>query len=128
MKVYEKAGVVVRRAGEDGEDEFLAVSARRHPGSWVFPAGTVEKGELPRQAAERECEEESGYTVKTGREICSVSVSEADWTKNFIFFSATVAGRVERKEKDRSVRWVRESVLESEIAGIFLPVVRRMRD
>ncbi len=127
MKTYEKAGVVVRRPGEDGEDEVLIVSARRHPASWVFPAGTVEQGELPEQAAVRECEEESGYIVETGEKIGSVTVSESDWIKSFTFFSATVVGEVERKEKDRQLRWVKASSLEAEIAAVFAPVVKLMR-
>ncbi len=124
MKIYRKAGVVVRRRGEDGEDEVLVVSARRHAGSWVFPAGTVEEGELPEQAAARECAEESGYIVKTGREVGSVTVSESDWKKTFTFFSATVAGEVERKEKDRRRRWVKISSVENEIAAVFAPVAK----
>lgn len=127
MKIYRKAGVVVRRRGEGGgEDEILVVSARRHAGSWVFPAGTVEDGELPEQAAARECEEESGYAVKTGDEVGSVTVAGPGWTKKFTFFSASVVGEVERKEKDREVRWVRASLLEDRIAEVFAPVAARV--
>lgn len=124
MKTYRKAGVVVRRSGRDGEDEVLLVSARRHAGSWVFPAGTVEEGELPEQAAARECAEESGYAVKTGPEVGSVTVPGDGWEKRFVFFSATVTGEVDSKEKDRQVKWVAVSSLEEEVAGVFAPVAR----
>ena len=41
----EKAGVVVYRY-KDGEEPFvLVVSARRFKNPWVFPVGSVEKGE-----------------------------------------------------------------------------------
>ncbi|WP_462137513.1 NUDIX domain-containing protein [Candidatus Mycalebacterium sp.] len=126
-KVYRKAGVVVRRSGESGEDEILLVSARRHAGSWVFPAGTVEDGEEPAQAAVRECAEESGYIVKTGDEIGTVTVSEGEWTKSFTFFSATVTAEAESKEQDRQVRWVGVSGLESEIAEVFVPIARNVK-
>ncbi len=123
-KIYQKAGVVVRMRGEDGEDKILLVSARRHAGSWVFPAGTVEEGELPRQAAARECKEESGYLVEPGDKLGEVKVSERDWTKNFVFFSATVVGETENWEKDRLRKWVRVSVLEREVAEVFAPIAR----
>jgi len=32
-------------------------------GKWCFPAGGVEKGECPREAAARECLEETGFNV-----------------------------------------------------------------
>ncbi len=124
MKVYKKAGVVVRRHVKGGEDEILLISARRYAGSWVFPAGTVEEGELPQQAAARECEEESGYTVQTGDEMGVVTVSESDWEKRFVFFSANVTGEVEREEKDRQRKWVKVSSLENEVAEIFIPIAR----
>jgi len=123
-KTYQKAGVVVRKRGDDGEDRFLLISARRHEGSWVFPAGTVEEGELPRQAAARECEEESGYVVRPGEKIGEVVISEREWTKNFVFFSAVVVSEVERREEDRLRRWVGVSRLESEVAGVFAPIAR----
>ena len=124
MPTYRKAGVVVRRSVPDGEDEILLVSARRHAGSWVFPAGTVEDGEVAAQAAARECEEESGYTVKTGPEVGSVTVPGDGWKKSFVFFSATVTGEVERKEMDRQRRWVPVSSLEDEVAEVFAPIAR----
>ena len=123
MEIYRKAGVVVRRSAEGG-DEVLLVSARRHAGSWVFPAGTVEEGEELKEAAARECEEESGYTVKTGAEIGSVTVPGDGWEKSFVFFSATVTGEVERKEMDRQRKWVSVSSLEDEVADVFAPIAR----
>ncbi|QMU55962.1 MAG: NUDIX domain-containing protein [Candidatus Mycalebacterium zealandia] len=126
-KVYRKAGVVVRRSGEDGEDEILLVSARRHAGSWVFPAGTVEDGEIPEQTAVRECAEESGYVVKIGDEIGTVTVSEGEWTKNFTFFSGTVTAETESKEQDRQVKWIGVSDLESEIVAVFAPIARNVK-
>lgn len=46
----QKEVLLMRRAGKD------------HHGEWALPAGHVEKGETPDQAARRETEEEAGYT------------------------------------------------------------------
>jgi len=45
----EKEVLLMRRAGKD------------HAGKWALPAGGIEKGETPEQAARRETEEEAGY-------------------------------------------------------------------
>ncbi len=55
-------GVVV--VPKIGPDEFLMVKLYRYPVqaySLEFPAGSVDKGEAPEMAAERETEEETGY-------------------------------------------------------------------
>lgn len=57
-----KAGVVVERQGE-----ILVVQQYRfvlNRLSWEIPAGRVESGESPEQAAVRECYEESGVTCR----------------------------------------------------------------
>ncbi len=46
-----KAGVLLYRSNTDGEIEVLLISARKFPGSWVFPGGTLEPGEMPAEAA-----------------------------------------------------------------------------
>jgi ADP-ribose pyrophosphatase YjhB (NUDIX family) len=55
------AGVLVERDGE-----VLLVRRRLSPrqGLWTFPAGFVDFGEDPAEAAARECQEETGLTVE----------------------------------------------------------------
>lgn len=50
----DKEVLLLKRAGGD------------HSGEWGFPAGKVEKGETPQQAAKRETEEEAGYSHEGG--------------------------------------------------------------
>jgi len=54
------AGVLVERDGK-----VLLVRRRLNPrqGLWTFPAGFVDFGEDPAEAAARECQEETGLTV-----------------------------------------------------------------
>lgn len=50
----EKEVLLLRRKGKD------------HVGEWALPAGGIEKGETPEQAARRETEEEAGYSHEGG--------------------------------------------------------------
>jgi 8-oxo-dGTP pyrophosphatase MutT (NUDIX family) len=50
----EKEVLLLRRTGKD------------HQGEWALPAGGIEKGETPEQAARRETEEEAGHTHEGG--------------------------------------------------------------
>jgi 8-oxo-dGTP diphosphatase len=40
---------------------------------WNFPGGTIEKGETPEEACIREFKEETGYTVRINKLLCSES-------------------------------------------------------
>ncbi len=66
-------GVVFRLAGD--EPEFLLVTARRSPRTWVYPKGHVEPDETPEQTAVREVEEEAGVEAKVVRLLDDVVVN-----------------------------------------------------
>ena len=55
------SAVMVEQAGR-----VLMIKRAMSPGrgSWCFPGGFIEIGETPREAAVRECREESGYEVE----------------------------------------------------------------
>lgn len=65
-------GVTMAAVTEDGK--MLMVKQYRKPAGKVMleaPAGKLEKGEVPREAAIRELKEETGYTAENVRELCS---------------------------------------------------------
>lgn len=120
----EKAGVVVHRYEDSGELVFLVVSARKFKNQWVFPVGTVEKGESLEAAAKRECEEESGYQVEIGKKLPPVRYEGNNSVKRFTFFMATVVGETDQWEKDRVRKWLRASQVVAALPGIFQGVAR----
>ena len=131
--MYPKAGVVAWRRTNNGTLEILLITARRYPNSWIFPVGTVDRGETLEQAAARECAEESGYTVETGPLVAKIELpQESPNTKeigtsssqHFTFFAAQVTGELSTYETDRQRRWVPLSQLAESISPAFAPVAR----
>ncbi len=57
-----RAAVVVYRVRK-GRVEFLLVSRNSDPDQFVLPGGHIDPGESPKQAAQRECYEESGVDI-----------------------------------------------------------------
>lgn len=106
-----QAGAVAYREAVDGEIEILLVSALTHPGSWVFPLGTVEPGETLQRAALRECIEESGCVVDVGPEVETVDLRKTGAIQRIIFFAGRVIDEVNCYEAGRCRRWVRVSEL-----------------
>ena len=81
-------GVVVR----DDRGRLLLVLRANDPsrGRWALPAGFVDADEHPRQAAARECLEETGLVVEVG---ALVGLYDAGGTTSFFLsFAATVTG------------------------------------
>jgi len=76
----------------EGEPCFIMVRQFRHGSNAVtieFPAGTVDEGEEPKEAALRELREETGYVAKNGIvEIGSVSPNPAFMNNRVWFFLA----------------------------------------
>ncbi len=120
----EKAGVVLYRHQDEDEPHVLVVSARKFKNQWVFPVGSVKKGESLAQAAKRECEEESGYQVQIGQKLPPVQVSESGKTTRFTFFLATLAGESDHWETDRTRKWLPVSRVADVLPELFQQVAR----
>ena len=73
-------------------DKFLLVqeAVGKIRGLWGLPGGGVKKGELPRQAAEREAEEEVGYNIEIIGKVGTYNDKEKMSIRNV--FSARVIG------------------------------------
>lgn len=74
VEVYEtkpeqfKAGIEIAASYVEIDGQMLLLecaSSKQEPGKWGVPAGKLEMGELPKQAAKRELFEETGILVET---------------------------------------------------------------
>jgi 8-oxo-dGTP pyrophosphatase MutT (NUDIX family) len=120
----EKAGVVLYRQQSEDEPQMLVVSARKFQDEWVFPVGSVKKGESLAEAAKRECAEESGYQVDLGLELPSVQFLQSGTATRFTFFLATVVGELDHWETDRIRKWLPMSQVVNVLPEIFQAVAR----
>jgi len=113
-----KAGVVVYRKGAAGSYEVLLVSARKFPGSWVFPTGTREPGESAQQTAQRECLEECGCLVEVGQQLGEVEANQRIYT----YFLGGFNGWEGSREEDRQLEWVPLAKVAGRVPAVFRPV------
>lgn len=63
LPIEERAGGIVFRK-VDQNIEYLLVTSNSNKNRWIFPAGHIEKGEKPEEAALREVAEEAGVEAK----------------------------------------------------------------
>jgi ADP-ribose pyrophosphatase len=89
---------VVRHAGSavmmaiDDKKRILLVRQYRLPAEkyiWELPAGKIDPGEKPLQAAKRELAEETGYTAKKWTKLASFWVSPGYVQERMTVFQAT---------------------------------------
>jgi len=76
---------------------------------WEIPAGWVEKGELPSQAARREVEEETGWRPGAMVELCSYYPLDGISDLHLIFYRATEAsyiGRPSDATESNRIEWI----------------------
>jgi ADP-ribose pyrophosphatase len=126
--VDEKAGFeikrsVVRHAGSavmmavDEKKRILLVRQYRLPAEkylWELPAGRLDPGEKPLEAAKRELAEETGYKAKTWAKLASFWVSPGYVQERMTIFLATdlTQGEATPMDDERiEVRWFRRKEL-----------------
>lgn len=130
---------VVLYQGTPGSERFLLLRNRKH-GTWGFPKGHVDKGEMPIEAALREVQEETGMKSlqlnESFRQTISYSVVEGTQTleKQVTYFLGRVKDKSLRlsEEHDRHV-WAdadeAERVLQHEnLRGVLRAALQHLRE
>ncbi len=98
------AGVVLNDGGR-----VLLVRRVNEPyrGRWTLPAGFVDAGEDPRRAAERECLEETGLSVRAGRVMDVIAGREHPRGADFVivFEAEVLSGSVAAGDDADRAEW-----------------------
>jgi len=108
--VVQHAGSAVMMA-VDEKGRILLVRQYRLPARamlWELPAGRLDPGEKPLQAAKRELEEETGYRARTWRKLLSFYPSPGYVSEKMTVFVATdlIEGEPKPMEDERiRCRW-----------------------
>lgn len=76
-------------------------------GMWTLPAGFVNGGENPAEAAERECLEETGLSVRTTRVLEVISGREHERGADFIivYLAEVLGGEISAADDADAVEW-----------------------
>jgi ADP-ribose pyrophosphatase len=126
---FEIRRCVVRHAGSavmmavDEKKRVLLVRQYRLPADkylWELPAGKLDPGETPLQAAKRELIEETGYRARTWKKLASFWVSPGYVQEKMTIYLATnlKAGAATPMEDERiEPRWFTQQELSRRIRG-----------
>lgn len=97
--------------------------------SWQFPAGEVERGESPEDAAAREANEETGITVDNGMRLGERVHPNTGRTMIYVAFdSAEGEARVVDEEELDSFAWVKHHELKTYVPYPFFSPVQAHLD
>lgn len=99
------AAILLRR--DDGRVLLVRRVNEPYRGAWSLPAGFVDAGEDPARAAERECLEETGLTVRAFRVLDVIAGREHPRGADFVivYSGEIVAGRLEAGDDADAVDW-----------------------
>lgn len=111
----------------DERDRVLLVKQFRLPAGrdlWELPAGRIDSGETPLQAAKRELREETGYSAKKWTKLVTfwASPGYVDEKMNIFLASDLTEGAQEPMEDERiEIRWFTKKELQESVrAGKIL--------
>lgn len=102
-KPVQQAGAIAFRDGS--KRRFLLVTARRSPGTWIFPKGHVERGESVIDAALRELEEEAGVEGEAIGEV-GVLRFRAGTEEVEVHYVLVAAANDGESREGRRVKWM----------------------
>ncbi|MEU9218850.1 NUDIX hydrolase [Streptomyces sp. NPDC048376] len=110
-------------------DEGRVLMVRRRVGEgdllWQFPAGAIEEGEAPEDAAVRETAEETGLVVTSDRQIGYLESHPKSGREMFYTACTPVQGEAHVADEDEldAVAWVAHSEISDYVPyGLFGPV------
>ena len=101
----QQAGAIIVRQGKN-EPRVLLVTARRNPGTWIFPKGHVESGETRREAAVREAQEEAGVDGKVAAAAGSMAFDYGS-NRYRVHYFIVVTDDSGKEREGRRMRWCR---------------------
>lgn len=103
MPTY-KAGAVAVRTGRKGP-EFFLVTAKKNPDRWIFPKGSIERGETAADAAVRELREEGGISGELVAPLTAITLGSGADAVEISYFLVRYLGDAEA-EDERDTRWL----------------------
>ncbi len=138
MSLIRACGIVLYQ-GNSGDERFLLLRNRKH-GTWGFPKGHLEKGEMPIDGAEREAREETGLHKfklnQSFRQTISypVTVGQETKEKQVTFFLAETREKSVKisEEHDRFV-WTsaddaEKTLQHDDLRGVLRAALQHLRE
>ena len=99
----------------EDESRVLLVRRANEPfrGLWTLPAGFVNGGEDPAEAAERECLEETGLSVRVKRVLDVISGREHERGADFIivYIAEVISGNLAPADDADAAEWFERTAL-----------------
>ncbi len=112
--MHQSVGVLIKNE----KSEILMLSRKNYPYGWACPAGHIDQGEGPEEAAHREVREETEIILKEIHKLfqefipwneCSQGVKGHYW---HVYQAKSWLGEIKEKDKEADViKWVKQGEL-----------------